>query len=226
MTTSETLRLRAADGFELSAYLVRPDEGRPRAALVMLPEIFGVNRHIRSVADRYAAHGYRVIAPQTFDRVERDLDLGYGEDDVKHGHALMRRLDWGEAVLDIGAAVDAVSDTGKCAVLGYCWGGTAAWLAASRIADKFVCAVSYYGNAIPAVMADRPRIPMLLHWGEHDHLISLDAIKQVTTAVPQAMSYLYPCGHGFNCEPRVLYHAESAALAEQRTLAFLAQHLA
>jgi len=226
MTANETLCLKAADGFELAAYLARPEQVRPRAALVMLPEIFGVNRHIRSVADRYAAHGYLVIVPQTFDRVERDLDLGYGEDDVKHGHALMRRLDWGEAVLDICAAADAVANAGRCAVLGYCWGGTAAWLAASRAADKFECAVSYYGNAIPTVMQDRPRIPMMLHWGERDHLISLAAINQVTAAVPDAVTHLYPCGHGFNCEPRTLYHAESAALAEARTLAFLAQHLA
>lgn len=218
-----TTRLTAADGFELGAYVAKP-ESTPRGCLVILPEIFGVNSHIRSVTDRYAAHGYLAIAPSVFDRTQRDLDLGYSDEDVKLGQALMRNLDWDEAVLDIVAAAKLGADAGKVGIVGYCWGGTAAWVAASR-AEGFACAVSYYGNAITTVMQDRPRIPMMLHWGEKDHLIALDDIERIAAAAPEAITHVYPTGHGFNCDQRSLYHAESARLAEQRTLDFLQQHI-
>ncbi|NYE24267.1 dienelactone hydrolase family protein [Pigmentiphaga litoralis] len=233
---TRTLNLTAADGFELKAYVAEP-EGTPRAALVILPEIFGVNSHIRSVTDRYARHGYLAIAPNMFDRVERDLDLGYGDDDVKKGQALMRELDWDQAVLDIEAAAQAVGHAGKVGIVGYCWGGTAAWVAASRStggngsggADSsasITCAVSYYGNAITTVMDDRPCIPMMLHWGEKDHLIALADIERVRDIAPaSSQTFIYPTGHGFNCDQRSLYHPESAALAEQRTLDFLKAHI-
>lgn len=221
---AETIRLTAADGFEISAYVAKPSN-IARGGLVILPEIFGVNSHIRSVADRYAAHGFVAIAPAVFDRAQRDLDLGYSDEEVTLGQALMRRLDWTEAVLDISAAGRAIAGAGKLGIVGYCWGGTAAWVAASR-AREFACAVSYYGNAITTVMQDRPRIPMMLHWGERDHLISIDQIRNITAAVPEAITHVYQTGHGFNCDQRPLYHPESAVLAEQRTLAFLERHLA
>jgi carboxymethylenebutenolidase len=223
---TRTLTLKAADGFELKAYVAEP-EGTPRAALVILPEIFGVNSHIRSVTDRYAQHGYLAIAPNMFDRVERDLDLGYDDEDVKKGQALMRKLDWDQAVLDIEAAAQAVGHAGKVGIVGYCWGGTAAWVAASRSTGSGgTCAVSYYGNAITTVMEDRPRIPMMLHWGEKDHLIALADIERVRDIAPaSSQTYIYPTGHGFNCDQRSLYHPESAALAEQRTLDFLKAHI-
>jgi carboxymethylenebutenolidase len=224
------LNLKAADGFELKAYVAEP-EGAPRAALIILPEIFGVNSHIRSVTDRYAQHGYLAIAPNMFDRVQRDLDLGYSDDDVKTGQALMRTLDWDQAVLDIEAAAQAVGHAGKVGIVGYCWGGTAAWVAASRSTGgdrgaNITCAVSYYGNAITTVMEDRPRIPMMLHWGEKDHLIALADIERVRDIAPaSSQTFIYPTGHGFNCDQRSLYHPESAALAEQRTLDFLKAHI-
>jgi carboxymethylenebutenolidase len=224
------LNLKAADGFELTAYVAEP-EGTPRAALIILPEIFGVNSHIRSVTDRYAQHGYLAIAPNMFDRVQRDLDLGYSDEDVKTGQALMRKLDWDQAVLDIEAAAQAVGHAGKVGIVGYCWGGTAAWVAASRSAGgdrgaDITCAVSYYGNAITTVMDDRPRIPMMLHWGEKDHLIALADIERVRDIAPaSSQTFIYPTGHGFNCDQRSLYHPESAALAEQRTLDFLKAHI-
>lgn len=220
---TQTIHLTAADGFELSAYVAEP-AGSPKGSLVILPEIFGVNSHIRSVTDRYAAHGYLAIAPSMFDRAQRDLDLGYSDEDVKRGQALMRKLDWNQAVLDIAAAGDWGAGAGKRGIVGYCWGGTAAWVAASR-AQGVACAVSYYGNAIVTVLDDRPRIPMMLHWGERDHLISLEDIQKVAAAAPETITHVYPTGHGFNCDQRPLYHAESAALAEGRTLAFLREHL-
>jgi carboxymethylenebutenolidase len=215
--------LAAADGFQLSAYLAQP-KGKPRGGVVILPEIFGVNSHIRGVADQYAELGYVVIAPAMFDRAQPGLDLGYSDEDVKTGQALMRKLDWDQAVLDIAAAAGYVASAGKVGLVGYCWGGTAAWVAASR-GTGFACAVSYYGNAIVTVLVDRPRIPMLLHWGARDHLIQVPDIRRVEAVAPQVQSHLYDTGHGFNCEQRTLYHAPSAALAKERTVAFLREHV-
>jgi carboxymethylenebutenolidase len=215
--------LAAADGFRLGAYVAQP-EGTPRGGVVILPEIFGVNSHIRGVADQYAALGYFVVAPAMFDRAQAGLDLGYSDEDVKTGQALMRKLDWDQAVLDIGAAAGHVASAGKVGLVGYCWGGTAAWVAASR-GTGLACAVSYYGNAIVTVLEDRPRIPMLLHWGARDHLIQVADIRRVEAVAPQVQSQLYDTGHGFNCEQRTLYHAPSAALAKERTVAFLREHV-
>jgi carboxymethylenebutenolidase len=220
---NHSITLTAADGFKLSAYLSQPATP-PRGGVVILPEIFGVNSHIRGVADQYAELGYLAIAPAMFDRARPGLDLGYSEQDVKTGQALMRELSWDDAVRDIDAAAQHVAAAGKVALIGFCWGGTAAWVAASR-GTGYACAVSYYGNAITTVLQDRPRIPMLMHWGAKDHLISVADIRRVEAAAPQAQSHLYETGHGFNCEQRTLYHAPSAALAKERTVAFLREHV-
>ncbi len=216
--------VQAADGFVLDAYLVEP-AGQPRGGVVILQEIFGVNSHIRSVADRYAAAGYLAIAPALFDRAERKIELGYSEHDVEIGRDLMRRVGWTEVVADVEAAGRMVASAGKVGIVGFCWGGTAAWVTASRCTG-FACAVSYYGNAIPTVLADRPRIPMQLHWGEQDHLIAVEDIRRVAQAAPDTETHLYPTGHGFNCDQRSLYHADSARIAQERTFAFLQRHMA
>jgi carboxymethylenebutenolidase len=218
-----SISLTTSDGFKLSAYLAQPTTP-PRGGVVILPEIFGVNSHIRGVADQYADLGYLAIAPAMFDRARPGLDLGYTDKDVKTGQSLMRELSWDEAVLDINAAAQHVASAGKVALVGFCWGGTAAWVAASR-GTGYACAVSYYGNAIPTVLQDRPRIPMLMHWGAKDHLIDVADIRRVEAAVPEVQSHLYETGHGFNCEQRTLYHAPSALLAKERTVAFLRQHV-
>lgn len=220
---SMNVSLAAADGFRLGAYVSKP-QGQPRGGVVVLPEIFGVNSHIRGVADQYAQLGYLAIAPEMFDRAQPGLDLGYTDEDVRTGQALMRKLNWNEAVLDIAAAARHVSLAGKVGVVGFCWGGTAAWVAASR-GTGLTCAVSYYGNAIVSVLEDRPRIPMLLHWGARDHLIQVADIRRVEAVAPQVQSHLYDTGHGFNCEQRPLYDAPSAALAKERTVAFLREHV-
>ncbi|VCU68115.1 Carboxymethylenebutenolidase [Pigmentiphaga humi] len=222
--SGERMRLTAADGFEFDGYVARP-QGKSRAGVVILPEIFGVNSHMRSVADRYAEWGYLAIAPSVFDRVEPGLDLGYGDDDVRKGQALMKLIDWDGAVLDIEAAGRAVAEAGKVGIVGFCWGGTAAWVTAAR-GKGFACAVSYYGNAIPTVLEPTPRIPMMLHWGERDHLVSKEKMLEPARVAPATIVHFYATGHGFNCDQRDLYHAESAALAQQRTLAFLDEHLA
>jgi carboxymethylenebutenolidase len=216
-------RLTAADGFELTAYVAEPPS-TPKGCVLILPEIFGVNSHIRSVTDRYAARGYLAVAPAMFDRVQQGLELGYSDEEVKRGQALMREVDWDDTLLDMTAAARFGEHAGKVGIVGFCWGGTAAWVAASR-GHNFACAVSYYGNAIPTVLGDCPRIPMMLHWGEQDHLIGLDEIRRIQSTVPSALTCTYKTGHGFNCDQRPLYHRESAALAEQRTLDFLRQHV-
>lgn len=221
---SSAIQLTAADGFGFSAYVAHP-AGEPRGRLLILPEIFGVNSHIRSVTDRYAAHGYLAIAPGMFDRAQPGLDLGYSDDDVRIGQNLMRQLNWKDALLDLDATASWGGNVGKTAIVGYCWGGTAAWVAASK-ATGVDCAVSYYGNAITTVMDATPRIPMMLHWGERDHLISLDQIRSIESSAPAVVSWTYATGHGFNCDQRSLYHPEFAKLAERRTLAFLDEHMA
>lgn len=215
-------RMTAADGFESSVYIARPS-GPPRGGVVILPEIFGVNAHIRAVTDRYASRGYLAVAPGVFDRVQRDLDLGYDDDAVRQGQALMREIHWDRAVMDIEAAGALASEAGAVGIVGFCWGGTAAWVTAAR-GRGFACAVSYYGNAIPTVLHPTPSIPMLLHWGENDHLVSLDRMKEPGLAAPDAEVHFYATGHGFNCDVRPLFHAPSARLAQERTLAFLERH--
>ena len=217
------IKRESRDGFVLDAYLARPS-GTPLGGLVILPEIFGVNSHIRDVTERYAALGYLAIAPAVFDRVERNLDLGYTEDDVRKGQALMKHVAWDTAVDDVEAAGRRVSEAGNVGIVGYCWGGAAAWATAAQT-TTFRCAVSYYGNAIATLMDRKPKIPMMLHWGEEDHRISKEKILQIIASAPDAESFIYPTGHGFNCDQRSLYHEESARLANERTREFLQTHL-
>ncbi len=218
----ETIRLRASDGFELSAYRAAPS-GTPRGGLVVIQEIFGVNGHIRRVADGYAAEGFVAIAPALFDRIEPGLELGYGQDDIERGRGLKARAPTDAALRDISAARDAAA-AGKVGVVGYCWGGYLSWLSATRL-DGFAAAVSYYGGGIGSVAEEMPRCPVLLHFGEKDHAIPLSEVETVRKAHPDLEIHVYPAGHGFNCDERGSYDADSARLARERSLAFLRRHI-
>lgn len=221
----ERIRLRAADGHELDGWLARPD-GKPRGGLVVLQEIFGVNHHIQRVTDGFAAEGYVALAPAIFDRAERGFAIGYTPADVDRGRAVRQRLGLDAMVMDIRAAVRALLAEGlRVGVVGYCLGGTIAWLAATRV-DGVSAAVGYYGGGIADAAAEVPRCPVLLHWGETDASIPPDHWERVRTARPEVPQHVYPAGHGFSCDERASYHAASAALARERTLAFLRQHLA
>ena len=220
----ETVRLRANDGHELGAYRARA-KGRPRGGLVVIQEIFGVNDHIRRVADGYAEAGYSVIAPALFDRVGHDIQLGYEDADIQRGRALKEKCGIDEALADIAAARAAVADAGKVGVVGYCWGGFLAWLAATRL-DRVAASISYYGGGVHTAAAEKPRCPVLMHFGEHDHAIppeSVDAVRSQNH--PGVEIHLYPAGHGFNCDERGSYDAESASIALERSLAFLGSHI-
>lgn len=219
----ERIELQAADGHRLGAWLARP-AGAPRGGLVVAMEIFGVNGHVRAVVDDFAAEGFLAIAPALFDRVERDVELGYDAAGIERGRALKARAGLTEAVLDAQAAMAAVAEAGRVGVVGYCWGGAVAFGAAcARPAPA--CAVSYYGGGITAMTDARPGCPLLYHWGEQDTGIPVAEARAYADADTLGVHHFYPAGHGFNCDQRASFDAASAALARERTLAFLASHL-
>ena len=222
--------LTAADGFTLSAYVARP-EGQPRAAIVVVQEIFGVNSHIRSVADRFAAEGYLAVAPATFDRVKPGVELGYTEDDMTAGFELKTAVDAlpGAGVLpDIQAAIDHAAQLGggKVGIIGFCWGGLLTWKAACLLTG-LSAAVPYYGGGITAEseIARQPQCPVMAHFGDQDHWIPMEGIEAFQKAHPEVQAYIYPAHHGFNCDQRASYNEAAASLARERTLAFLADKL-
>jgi carboxymethylenebutenolidase len=221
---SKTIRLTAADGHTLDAYVAEP-KGKPRAAVIVVQEIFGVNSHIRSVADGYAAEGYLAIAPAMFDRAERNFDSGYTPDDIQRGRDTMQKIGWDKAMADVTAALDEAKPAGKVGIVGYCWGGTVVWLAAARV-PGLAAAVSYYGGGVPNFIDEQPRCPVMFHFGEKDASIPLERAKAVAAAHPGAISHFYPAGHGFNCDQRGSYDAIAARVARERTLEFFAKHLA
>ena len=215
--------LTAADGFRLSAYRADP-EGVPRGALVVAQEIFGVNGHIRSVCDGYAADGYAAIAPALFDRYERGVDIGYTPSDIARGRELKALAKADAALRDVAAARDAVASVGNVGILGYCWGGYIAWIAAARVAG-FACAVPYYGGGMTDAIAEQPKCPVMAHFGERDSMIPVAGVKALAAAHPSAQVFIYPADHGFNCDQRGTHDAASAKLARERTLAFLRERL-
>jgi carboxymethylenebutenolidase len=215
------ISLKAGDGVEIDAWRADPAE-RPRGGVVVVQEIFGVNHHIRAVADLFAAEGYLAIAPALFDRVQKGVDLGYGGTDRQTAMALMGKLDSQKMMLDVAAAAPAAKEGGKVAVVGYCLGGSLAYFAASRLPDVSA-AVCYYGGRILDAKDDAPKVPTILHFGEKDAHIPIARVREFATAHPDLPVYTYPADHGFNCDEREAYDPPSAALARQRTLDFLAR---
>jgi len=222
----ETTIVKAADGHALDLYVARP-VGAPIAGLVVVQEIFGVNRHIRSVADGYAKDGFLAVAPALFDRVEKGVDLIYEGPDMQKGFALMQQIDLDEALVDVNAALTFVREESgkKSGVIGYCLGGLLAWLSAARLHPD--AAVGYYAGRIGNFAVETPSVPVQLHFGKLDTHIPAEQVEQVHAAHPEVeINWYENAGHGFNCDMRASYHAESAALARARTLAFLRKHLA
>jgi carboxymethylenebutenolidase len=217
------VKTRAADGHELGVYRAEPS-GRARGWLVVAQEIFGVNSHIRAVCDGYAADGFLLAAPALFDRVERGVELGYQSDDIACGRKLREPISLEQALMDMEAAAAEFAGAGKVGVVGYCWGGSIAWVAATR-SKSFAATVGYYGGMVPDLAGEQPNCPVQLHFGEQDQSIPLAGVEKVKAAHPELPVYIYPAGHGFNCDQRGSYHAESARLARTRTLAFLRQHV-
>ncbi|HPF26330.1 MAG TPA: dienelactone hydrolase family protein [Steroidobacteraceae bacterium] len=216
------MTLMARDGHEFSSYLSKP-AGAAKGAVIVVQEIFGVNSHIRAVTDDFAAAGYLTIAPALFDRVRRGIELGYSTDEIQTGRGYMMQVKPAQFLADVSAALAVVKHAGRTGIVGYCWGGTVAYVAACEVPVS--CAVCYYGRGIVDYLERKPRVPVMYHYGERDGSIPPDNIAQVQTAHPEGSFHLYPAGHGFNCTQRADYDAESATLARARALSFFAQHL-
>jgi len=212
--------LTASDGHRLSAYMAEPT-GKPRGALVVIQEIFGVTRHIRAVADQYAAAGYLAIAPALFDRVAPAVDVPYTDFPTAIGY--MNKMDGEKVLLDLTAAIDRVSAAGKVGTVGYCWGGTLSYRAAARL--KIDAAVAYYGGGIDQFLAEKPKVPVMFHYGEKDAHIPLATVDKIKAAFPAGIYYVYPADHGFNCTDRASFEPASAKLAYERSLEFFHEHL-
>ncbi len=218
-----TIELTASDGHRLAAYRADP-AGKPRGGIVVIQEIFGVNSHIRSVADGYAADGYLAIAPALFDRAERGFEVGYSPPEIERGRAVRAKVSLDDALKDVAAAIKAAAPAGKVGVVGYCWGGTVAWAAVTRL-DGLAASSPHYGGGIAEIATERPHAPVMFHFGETDQQIPMTDVDKIRKAQPAQTVHVYPAGHGFNCDQRGSYHAASAKLARERTLAFLRQHV-
>jgi carboxymethylenebutenolidase len=224
---SESVILTAEDGHRLGAYLAAP-VGTARSGLVVLQEFYGLNAHIREVCDRFAAEGYTVISPTLYHRIDDTQPHGptipYGDDSVPLGRELRARVGWENSVVDVRAAAMALSDYPNVGVVGYCWGGTLAWLASARVAIR--CAVGYYGGQIDQFLDEAPGCPLMLQFGAADKYITQDRVDRIQAAVPNVPIHRYEdAGHGFNCDHSDEYRPAAARLAQARTLEFLAQHL-
>ncbi len=186
---SETIQLRASDGHNLDAYVARPS-GQPIAGLVVIQEIFGINKHIREVADGYAQDGFLVVAPALFDRIEKNVELGYEGDDRKRGMVLLQKLDFDNALKDVEAALEWTRQNSckKTGAIGYCVGGTLAWLTATRLVPD--AAVGYYAGGIDRFAEETPLAPVLLHFGLKDAHITKEMVAKVADAYPKGADFL------------------------------------
>lgn len=219
------LRLKAGDGHELDAYAAQPG-GKPSQAVVIVQEIFGVNSHIRSVADGYARDGFLAIAPALFDRVQRGYEAGYNAETMQAGMAMVNKIGLEPMLLDVAAALQHAQEqvgAAHAGVVGFCLGGSLAWLAATRLTPA--AAVGYYGGRIPQFAQEKPRCPVMLHFGKLDKHIPESEIDKIRSAHAEIPIFLYDAGHGFNCEQRADYEPKSAQLARARTLEFLNKNL-
>lgn len=219
----QTIGLKASDGFLLGGYRADP-AGKPKGGLVVIQEIFGVNHHIRNVCDRFATLGYAAVAPAMFDRAKADVDLGYDKAGIDEGVKLRAAIKLGDSLKDVQAAIDAAKSAGKVGVVGYCWGGSLAFLAAARL-KGLACAVGYYGGMIAAHMDEKPKVPTILHFGEQDDGIPMSDVDKIKAARPELKIYTYPAGHGFSCDERGSYDAASHEQALKVTLAFFEENL-
>ena len=225
---SDKLELQAADGRLFPVYKVAP-LGPPRAAVVVVPEIFGVNSHIRAVTSSWAAQGYLALAPATFDRVQPGVELGYGEADMALGmgyKAAVEALPSPGVLQDLQAVVDYASQVGRVGMVGCCWGGLLAWRAAAELSG-LAAVVTYYGGGmtVGAELERQPPVPVLAHFGDRDPWIAQASVQAFCAAQPAVQVHRYAASHGFHCDQRGSYDAPAAQLAQARTQAFWMQHL-
>jgi carboxymethylenebutenolidase len=223
------IQLTASDGHKLDAYRADPvgisaTAGKPRGGIVVIQEIFGVNSHIKQVADGFAADGYLAIAPAMFDRVQKNVDLGYSPEDIAKGRDIRGKVTNDMALKDAEAAVKALSSAGKVGIVGYCWGGLIAWLAAAKI-PGLSAAVPYYGGGILDNADLQPQVPLMGHFGDKDQHIPVEGVKKLAEKHPKQQIFIYAADHGFNCDHRGSYNAPAAKQARERTLGFFRKHV-
>ena len=230
----QMIHLTSVDGAQIAAYEVAPI-GEAKGAVVVLQEIFGLNGHIRHVAEGYAQAGYFVIAPAMFHRVAAGVELGYTAEDMPQGFALKAAA---EALLplllgDVQAAMDYAARAGKAAgapkalkvgVVGYCWGGLMSWRAAQKLVG-LSASVPYYGGGMHNELAAPVHCPVMAHLSDQDDHVPMAGVAALQKAYPEVAVHLYSAKHGFNCDERASYDSASAQLARARTLAFLSEHL-
>jgi carboxymethylenebutenolidase len=220
----QDIRLTASDNFQLGAYRADP-AAAPKAAVVVIQEIFGVNHHIRSVCDRFASEGYVAIAPAIFDRLEPNFQCGYSPDEIANARKFVANPDWPAMLRDTQAAIDAVSDVGAVGIIGFCLGGSVAYAAATKL-KGLSAAIGYYGGVIVRFADDKPQVPTQLHFGEKDAGIPLADVETIRARRPEVEIYIYPgAQHGFHCDERASYDKTSADIAWPRSLGFFAKHL-
>ena len=218
------ITLTASDGHALSAYLCEP-EGAARGGVVVIQEIFGVNAHIRDVTERYAALGYKVIAPALYDRFERGFEVGYSPEDIDAGrvHKASANENLEGVLADVEAARLAIADAGKVGITGFCWGGFVVWLAACRLDVQ--AAAGYYGGGILDYNSEQPKCPTILHFGEKDTSIPLGDVERISSAHADVDVYIYDAEHGFHCDLRAAYNPRAADIAGMRTLRLFDENL-
>lgn len=220
----KVIQVTAPDGFALDGYRADP-AGDKKGAVLVIQEIFGVNSHIREVCDGYAAQGYVAVAPAIFDRVEKNVELGYEGDDMTRGIDIaFSKLDMPTTLGDLQATVNVLKDDGKVGVVGYCFGGLLTWLSACNL-EGIACAAGYYGGGIVNANDQEPKVPTILHFGDKDAHIPLSDVDKIKAAHPDVAVYVYEADHGFNCDHRASYDAEAASTALKRTLDHFASHI-
>lgn len=222
----QNITLKASDGHELAAYRADP-AGKPKGCMIVLQEIFGVNHHIRAVADRIAANGYLAVAPAMQDRAERNFDVGYTPADVEKGRAARGKIKNEDSLKDLIATFEYMKaqNAGKIGAVGYCWGGSLAWLAATEI-DGLACAISYYGGEVANNADKKAKCPVMFHFGEKDMSIPMEKVDIVKQKQPDHPLFVYAdAGHGFSCDERASFHPASHELALSRTREFAAKHV-
>ena len=220
----QDIKLKASDNFQLGGYRAEPAT-TPKAAVVVIQEIFGVNHHIRAVCDRIAANGYVAIAPSIFDRIEPNFQCGYSPEEVAVARKFVDNPDWAAMLLDTQAAIDAVANVGPVGIVGFCLGGSVVYAAATKLSG-LTAAIGYYGGAIVRFADDKPKVPTQLHFGEKDAGIPLTDVEIIRGKRPDVEIHVYPgAQHGFNCEERASYDKASADIARGRSVEFLAKHL-
>ena len=217
------IELTASDGHKLAAYRADPS-GKPRGGIVVIQEIFGVNSHIQQTADGFAAEGYLAIAPALFDRVQRNVDLGYKPDDIAKGRDIRGKVPTDGALKDTEAAIKAAAGAGKVGIVGYCWGGLIAWLAAGKLSG-LSAAVPYYGGGILDNADLEPKVPVMAHFGDRDQHIPVEGVRKLAAKHAKHQIFIYSADHGFNCDHRGSYDAPAAKQARERTLGFFRKHV-